>query len=167
MNRDTSAGRALFGRRPNADRRSAPHLVVRNRLAVGCGLSNHTGVVEEMDGLPVSKKLLPNQPGFRSLPLPPAAIFNDHQRIDSLLSRLSPNVSGGGKPILRRARIPLNHNDQPAQACTTDSVCTGWVRVAGSLKWEVVESLRNRADRGRVMACTTWMDRSCCIYCGG
>jgi hypothetical protein len=56
----------------------------------------------------VFEKLL-NQPVFCSLPFPPAAIFNDHQRIDSLLSRPFHIVSGAASPSCDEARIPLNH----------------------------------------------------------
>src|SRR5579863_6472505 len=103
-----------------------------------------------MDGLLVFEKCL-NQPVFCSLPFPPAAIFNDHQRIDSLLSRPLHNVSRTASPLLsQRARIPLNNNDQPAQACTTDSVCTGVVLLERKAKREVADFGANKVWERRL-----------------
>ena len=47
-----------------------------------------------------------------------------------------------------RARIPLNNNDQPAQACTAIQLCTWAVRVGIMAKREVAESLGDGGLRG-------------------
>jgi hypothetical protein len=92
-----------------------------------------------MDGLLVFEKLL-NQPVFCSLPFPPAAIFNDHQRIDSLLSRPFHIVSGAASPLLsQRARIPTKQQRSACAGSYNESIMHGSVEVGGSLKRKAFE----------------------------